>query len=71
MSYTAKKRVNLEFISGELVEDIAVENDNEKLGAFIETTLIRLEVRHCLTRWCKQNTRYGLPYSTAYSCGMG
>ena len=52
MSYTAKKRVNLEFISGELVEDIAVENDNEKLGAFIETALIRLEVRHCLAGWC-------------------
>ena len=48
MSYTAKKRVNLEFISGQLEEDIAVENENETLGAFIEAALIRLEVRCCL-----------------------
>jgi len=45
MSYATKKRVNLEFISGQLIEDIAVENDSETLGAFIEAALIRLEVR--------------------------
>lgn len=44
MSSIVKKRINLEFISGQVEEDIAVEDVNQTLGEFIEGALLRLEV---------------------------
>lgn len=47
MSTIVKKRVNLEFINtGLQFEDIAIGDENQTLGEFIERTLIRLEVNY-------------------------
>ena len=47
MSSVIKKRVNLEFINtGLQFEDIAVGDENQTLGEFIESTLMRLEVNY-------------------------
>lgn len=55
MSSIVKKRVNLEFINtGLQVEDIAVEDENQTLGEFIENTLMRLEVNYS-TKACNNS----------------
>lgn len=47
MSSVIKKRVNLEFINtGLQFEYIAVGDENQTLGEFIESTLMRLEVNY-------------------------
>ena len=47
MSSVVKKRVDLEFINtGLQFEDIAVGDENQTLGEFIESTLLRLEVHY-------------------------
>ena len=46
MSAIVKKRVNLVFMTGQLEEDIAIEDENQPLGEFIESALGRLEVNY-------------------------
>lgn len=49
MSSIAKKRVNLEFtLSGQVEDDIALEDENQTLGEFIESALLRLEVNYIM-----------------------
>ena len=49
MSSIIKKRVNFEFVNtGLQFEDIAIGDENQTLGEFIESTLIRLEVNYSI-----------------------
>ena len=61
MSTIVKKRVNLEFVNtGLQFEDIAVGNENQTLGEFIENTLMRLEVNYSM--WLYQSGMYVTPH---------